>query len=325
MSLRSLLQMAALTLVDKAGGYLIVDDVVWAKRGKRIEGVCKLFMPSERRYVLGLNVVVLAWTNGKGLVVPLTFRFWKPAAWYTDAAQSYHDFDGSPFRTKLELAVEMLDWAHAKSFRPTAVLFDAYYLARPVLKYLKKRDWQWVSRLKSNRVLHFAGFKFKPQDWEHGHAAGHLPGLSKSLRAMLPGWGTVRLIASKAKSDGTMRFLVGSNPNWGKGRIDGLYGHRWGIEHAVFRDGKQLVGLGDCQCRAFRAQENHFALVLLAIVFLAYQAQRDESAGQALQRIGNRPIALAAVPVPAKVRPVKLEKRKRRQKPHTASTLSRSA
>lgn len=324
-NLRALLQMAALSLVDKIGGYLIVDDVVWAKRGKLIEGVAKLFMPSERRYVFGLNVVVLSWTNGQGLVVPLTFRFWKPAAWYTEEEHAYHAFDGTPFRTKIELAVEMLDWAYAKGFKPTAVLFDAYYLARPVLKYLKKRNWQWVSRLKSNLVLHFNGFKFKPRDWEAEHAAGHLPSLSKSLRALLPGWGSVRLIASRTKSDGTMRFLVGSNPNWGKGRIDGLYGHRWGIEHAIFRDGKQLVGLGDCQCRSFRAQEKHFALSLLGLVFLAYQANRNESAGDAIQRIGNRPIALAAAPVPAKVRPVKLVKRKRRQKAHPVTRSADSA
>lgn len=119
---------------------------------------------------------------------------------------------------------------------------------------------------------------------------------------MLPGCGSVRLIASRTKSNGTMRFLVGSNPNWGKSCIDSLYGHRWGIEHATYRDGKQLVGPGNCQCRSFRAQENHFALFLLAIVFLAYQAKRDESAGEAMQCIGNRPIALAAAPVLTKVR-----------------------
>lgn len=169
-SLRAMLQMAALTLVDRVGGYLILDDVVWAKRGKLIEGVAKLFMPSEKRYVFGLNVVVLAWTNGQGLVVPLTFRFWKHAEWYTPEEQSYHAFDGTPFRTKIELAVEMLDWAHAKGFKPIAVLFDAAYLAKPVLKYLKKRQWHWVSRIKGNRVLHLAGKKLKIRDWEAEHA-----------------------------------------------------------------------------------------------------------------------------------------------------------
>lgn len=318
-SLRTLLQMAALTLVERVGGYLIIDDVVWAKRGKLIEGIAKLFMPSENRYVTGLNVVVLAWTDGKGLVVPLTFRFWKRPKWHAKEKgkkHSYFAFDGTRHQTKQELAVEMLDWAYQRGFKPTAVLFDAAYLSSQVLRYLKHRNWHWVSRLKSNRVLKRAGNTFKPDAWEAEAAAGRAPKLSSSVAATLPGWGAVRVIASRVKSDGTLRFLAASNPNWGRGRIERLYGHRWGIEHALFRDGKQLIGLGDCQCRAWRAQENHFALSLLGIVFLAYQKGREETTAGALDRIGNRPIALATVPVPAKVRHIRLERRSRRQKAH---------
>lgn len=212
-SLRALLQMAALTLVGRTSGYLILDDVVWGKCGKLIEGGARLFMPSEKRYVFSLNVVVLAWTNGQGLTVPLTFRFWKPAEWYTREEQSYYAFDGTPFRTKIQLAVEMLDWAHAKGFTPTAVLFDAAYLAKPVLQYLKKRQWQWVSRIKGNRVLRLAGRKLKPKDWEGEHLAGRLVGFNRSLHVTLSGWGSVRVIATRLKEDGSLRFLVGSNPH----------------------------------------------------------------------------------------------------------------
>lgn len=60
-SLRALLQMAALPLVERTGGYLVLEDVVWAKRGKLIKCVVSLFQPSEKCYFLGLNVVVLAW------------------------------------------------------------------------------------------------------------------------------------------------------------------------------------------------------------------------------------------------------------------------
>lgn len=318
-SLRTVLQMAALTLVEKTGGYLIVDDVVWAKRGKLIEGVAKLFMPSESRYVTGLNVVVLAWTNGKGLVVPLTFRFWKRQEWRSTEKgkkHSYYAFDGTRHQTKHELAVEMLDWAYQRGFCPTAVLFDAAYLSSQVLRYLRHRNWHWVSRLKGNRVLKAEGKTFKPDSWEAEAAVGRAPKYRNSIVASLPVWGHVRVISSRVKSDGTLRFLAASNPNWGRERIERLYGHRWGIEHALFRDGKQLVGLGDCQCRSWRAQQNHFALALLGVVFLAYQKGREETAGGALERIGNRPIALATAPVPAKVRPIKLERKKRRQKAH---------
>lgn len=324
-ALRALLQMAALTLVEKHGGYLVIDDVVWEKRGKHIQGVCKLFMPSEKRYAFGLNVVVLAWTNGRGLTIPLTFRFWKMPAWKNDKGQSYLAFDGTRHKTKQELAMEMLDWAYERGFEPIAVLFDAAYPSERMLRYLKHRDWHWVSRVKANRSLTFASKKFRPDAWEAEAKAGRAPSLGASLPVHLRGWGQARLIASRLKEDGTLRFLVGSNPHWGRGRIDGLYGHRWAIEHAIFRDGKQLAGLGDCQCRSFGAQENHFALAMLAIVFLAYQTKRTESAGGALKRLCDRPILLAAAPVPAKVRPIKLEKRCRHQEAHPIKRSDQSA
>lgn len=314
-SLRGLLQMAALTLVDKTGGYLVIDDVVWEKRGKTIEGVARLFMPSEKRYILGLNAVVLGWTNGKGLFVPLSFRFWKKPGWRTKDGKthSYWAFDGTPHRTKIELAIELLDWAHQKGFKPTAVAFDAAYPAARMLGYLRKRHWHWVARIKGNRKMTIGAKTFRPDAWEAEAKAGRAPALGRSVVAHLPGWGPVRVIASRLKEDGSLRFLVGSNVNWGRGCIERLYGHRWTIEPGAFRDGKQLAGLGDCQARSFRAQENHFALALLALVFVAYQARRSESTAQAIHRISDRPIDLVAPPPPAKVRPIKSERKRNRQ------------
>lgn len=222
----------------------------------------------------------------------------------------------------MRLAIELLDWAYQRGFEPTSVAFDAAYLSAQILRYLRHRDWQWVARLKGNRVLKVSGRTLRPDDWEEEAKAGHAPALGRSLVAHLPGWGQVRVIATRLEEDGSLRYLVGSNPNWGRDKIVRLYGHRWGIEHAVFRDGKQLAGLDDCHCRNFRAQENHFALSLLALVFLAYQARRHESTAGALRRLGDRPIAMAAAPVPAKVRHIKLEKRRCRQKPHPNRRLA---
>jgi SRSO17 transposase len=327
-SLRAVLETAALTLVERMGGYLVLDDVVWEKRGKLIAGVTKLFMSSESRYISGLNAVVLVWTDGKGLRVPLTFRFWKKPKWQTKKGHSWYAFDDTRHQTKNELAVELLDWAYQKGFKPTAVLFDAAYPSRQMLKYLKHRKWQWVSRLKGNRALKVGGKKFSLDQWEEEAVAGRAPALGKSVPAMLTDWGQVRVIATRVKEDGSLRFLVGSNPNWGRGRIEAMYGHRWCIE-TLFRDGKQLAGLGDCQCRGWQAQQNHFALALLALAFIAHQAGRSESSGSALGRIVNRAITLVAAPVPAKVRPIKLARRKKRgktgQKAHTIRSSGRAA
>lgn len=228
-SLRAALQMAALTLADRYGGYLVIDDVVWEKRGKLIAGVAKLFMSSEDRYVNGLNVVVLAWTNGQGITVPLTFRFWKKPAWKQGKVHSYNAFDTSVFRTKGELAIEMLEWAFQKGFQPVAVLFDAAYPSAQMLHYLRHRGWQWVARIKGNRSMTFAGKSFRPADWEAETKAKRAPKLSSSMLVHLPGWGSVRVIATRVKEDGTLRYLVGSNPNWGRDKIVRLYEHRWAI------------------------------------------------------------------------------------------------
>jgi hypothetical protein len=63
----------------------------------------------------------------------------------------------------------------------------------------------------------------------------------------------------------------------------------------------------------------------LGIVFLAYQRGRPETTASALLRLGARSVALASAPVPAKVRPIKLERRKRRQKAHPIKRSACSA
>src|SRR5690606_29345777 len=116
-SLRSCLQILALSLVDRRKGYLVLDDVVIAKSGKEIAGVKYLFSPSEGRKLLALNALVLGWTDGKVFIL-LTFRFWKrPVEQGSDIA-----FDDTRFANKIDLAIEMLHWAHARGFAPTAVL-----------------------------------------------------------------------------------------------------------------------------------------------------------------------------------------------------------
>ena len=311
-SLRALLQLVALTMVDKLSGYLVVDDVVLDKSGKLIAGIAWLRSSSLEKKVRALNVVVLGWTNGT-VFIPLTFRFWKPPlSRNKKGVPSKEAYDGTIFKTKLELAVEMFDWARRRGFKPTAVLFDAYFLAKPVLAFLKRANWHWVSRTKSNRNFQRDGKKFKANMWVSLAAQGKAPRLTRSVAAHLSGWGEVRIIGVRHRGDKDFRFLVGSNPQWGRGVIENLYGHRWPIE-SLFRDAKQLEGLNDCQCRSADAQENHVALVFVAHLFLVRQSRRRDSAGATLNRLTGLPVILEVTPTVQKVRPVKRERRARRK------------
>lgn len=315
--LGALVRMIALTMVNRGVGYLVLDDVTLDKTGEKIEGIAWLHSSSLGKKVLALNPVVMGWTDGQ-VYVPLAFQFWKPPRTRVNGKPSADAFDGTPFRTKLEIAVELLTWARQRGFTPTAVLFDAYYLAKPVIRFLRKAGWHWVSRIKANRNLKRNGKTFKPKDWPRLAKPSMMrrktraPRLDRSVVAELPGWGPVRVIAVRHKHDKEARYLVGSNPAWGRGRIEALYGHRWAIE-VGFRDASQLLGLHDCQCRRFRAQENHVALVFVAYLFLKRQSRPGETAGTAMKRLKAHAVILAAIPRPSKVRPVKKERRHRRQ------------
>lgn len=318
-ALRGWLQMAGLTMVNRLGGYLVFDDVVLDKTGRRIQGIHRLFSSSLDTTVLALNVVVMGWTNGK-VFIPLTFRFWKPPV----EKGSKLAFDGTPFKTKIDLAIEMLDWARSRGFEPTAVLFDAYYLADPIIARLRKFKWQWVSRIKSNRLLSVDGMKLQLGRWNELALVGWVRPRGQSERCVLPGWGEVRVIAVQGKHDKEPRYLIGSNPEWGRGRIIGLYGHRWDIE-VSFRNTKQLAGLGDCQCRDFRAQENHVALVLLGYLFVLSQARPRETAGDVIGRVKSAHTVVADVRSTQRIRPIELERRAQRQTPHPTSRSSYAA
>jgi len=54
----------------------------------------------------------------------------------------------------------------------TTSLFDAYYLIGPVLKFLKRVSWQWVSRIKGNRRLKRGMDIFRPQVGLRWHDPG---------------------------------------------------------------------------------------------------------------------------------------------------------
>lgn len=306
-SLRSFLQILALGLVDRRRGYLVIDDVVIGKEGPKIAGIKYLFSPSERRKLLALNAIVLGWTDGKTFI-PITFRFWKRPVEKGSAVA----FDGTPFRTKIELAIEMLHWAYQRGFAPQAVLFDCYYLTRRLVGWLHDRQWHWVSRIKEGRVLIRNGRKFSAKRWVKLAPIHRAPKLTTSVVADLPGWGPVRVIRANDIPGAKRRFLVGSNPNWGRNTIERLYGHRWRIE-TTFRDSAQLLGLKDCQCRSFQAQQNHFALVLMAYTFLQSQKVRKETSGQVIQRLTAQPAALASTTPRSYVRPIKPERRRRRR------------
>jgi hypothetical protein len=72
---------------------------------------------------------------------------------------------------------------------------------------------------------------------------------------------------------------------WEVSRIVRVYRHRWTGTETFHRDGKQQLGLGDCQLRDLQGQTRHMDLVMLAYSLLMGQLRQGRAKDWALHRL----------------------------------------
>ncbi|OGL76967.1 hypothetical protein A3F52_03285 [Candidatus Uhrbacteria bacterium RIFCSPHIGHO2_12_FULL_47_11] len=247
---QTLLLSLILRIVGKLrDGYLIIDDTVIDKSfAKVIENLAWVFCSKKNRSVLGLNVVVLAWSNGT-VTIPLAFKIWKD--------------DG---KTKIGLALELLSYArNFLKLQPKYVTFDCYYSAKKILKRLMKYKWVFYTQLKKNRKFNGTQLKFSKRNpyWmEQGIIDGNL---------------TVLIVRHGKK------YFATNNLEISKSEILASYRTRWIIE-TMFRMLYDKLGFEECESRSLRAQTAHITLCLMSFILLEQQRQRTEKSWYRLRR-----------------------------------------
>jgi SRSO17 transposase len=117
------------------GGYLLLDDTTWQRQTKVAEAVSKVWSSSAGPVRLGMQVVLLVWTDGKRKI-PVAMRLWQKGG-----------------ESKVELATEMLQEAAEHGISSKYILFDSWYSSRSILNLLEELGWKYVARIKSNRLL----------------------------------------------------------------------------------------------------------------------------------------------------------------------------
>ena len=87
-----------------------------------------------------------------------------------------------PFRTKIALAIELVEEAIRRKVPFGVVVFDAWYLAEDVVRVLARRRKDWISLLKTNRLLETASFQLRDANgW-----ALKLPGPHIAVEELVP-------------------------------------------------------------------------------------------------------------------------------------------
>ncbi len=82
-----------------------------------------------------------------------------------------------------------------------------------------------------------------------------------------------------------IKILVTNRITWEVSRIVRVYRDRWTGTETFHRDGKQQLGLGDCQLRDFQGQTRHMYLVMLAYSLLMGELKQGRAKEWALHRL----------------------------------------
>lgn len=215
------------------GGYLIIDDTVVSKRfAQIIESLTWVFDSKIGKCILGLNLVMLAWSNGK-ITIPLTIKVYQK----------------SSGKTKIDLALELLQYAKVLGLTPQYITFDCWYAADKILKKVENFRWTFITQIKKNRKLNGISVKkvFTNPYWiKQGKLSG----------------GIKVLVVRHGK-----KYFVTNDLSLTKKEIISFYKGRWLVE-TVFRMLHSKLGIDQCQAISLRAQAAHFYLCLLTFLVL---------------------------------------------------------
>src|SRR3954463_7328349 len=267
------------TLIDHAGE--LIDDVGW------------FWDHAEERYKIAHDFIIANYVCSSGKHYPLDFRCFQK--------QDQCEARKAPFKSHTELFCELVDWVDQQKI-PGTFAMDSYFTNAPILNHVHGkqlgdgRPRGYVGSLKFNRKLEYKGRTLKASEL----AAQISPEVRKPVQrgdktqwyfscvVRIPEVGhKVRVVILwKSQEDDQARIIVVTNrTTWEVRRIVRVYGQRWTGTETFHRDGKQQLGMGDCQLRDGQGQTRHRYLVMLAYSLLMRQLQQGHAYEWAFEKL----------------------------------------
>ena len=240
------------SMVNKQGGYLIIDDSVLDKPYcRKIALVRKQYSGKHHGIVNGIDVVNLLWTDGVKMV-PVDYRIYDPSR------------DG---KTKNDHGREMLTSAAKRGFTPSYVLMDSWYTSVDNLKAVDSKDWEWIGELKSNRLVSLEKGIYVPVsdlDWTEAPVR----------KVWLKAYGFI-LVSKMVTPKGDIAYIATNDLSlMDKETLKAHFDNRWTIE-TFHRGLKQCTGIERCYAVKERSQRNHILCAFLAFLKLEWERIRN--------------------------------------------------
>jgi len=192
----------------------------------------------------GINLLTLLWSDGTD-AIPCDYRlFDKPV-------------DGT---TKNDHFRDLLDTAKARRFQPRYVAFDTWYSSLDNLKAIRTHGWQWLTRLKANRLVN--------PDGTGNRTLAACAIREAGTRVHLKGYGFI-LVFRIDTADGDTEYWATSDVTMTMDERETLAGQIWTIE-TYHRGLKQYCGVERCAARKADAQRNHIGWAIRAFLRLEH-------------------------------------------------------
>ena len=267
-------------------GVIPLDNTLIDHEGKLIEDVGYFWDHADKRHLIAHDYLFVNYVNPSGKHYPLDFRRFRKR----EQCDNEH-----PFKNHTDLAKELIDWVVVEGI-PGEFTFDSYFTNAPIMNHIHRHERTYVGDLKANRVIVVSGQELVLSAWVKtltpplrtkftvgGHTQWYF---TKSVR--LPNvTHPVRLLILWQSADAKepRKILVTNRTHWEAHRILKVYKRRWSGTETFHRDGKQHLGMGECQLRDGMGQTRHMQLVVLVYSALMRQLKHDRALEWAQTRL----------------------------------------
>jgi hypothetical protein len=283
-------------------GYLIGDDSTVAKpKGQKMQGLGRHYSTTAGAPVRGHSLV-------QGLYVLLGRRC--PLAPQLYQQQAVCQAAGVPFRSKLDLMVELVQTFVPVTGTRTHVLADSWYAAKRLWRAARQRGFLITTGLKANRSVRVPDPE-TARGWRWQRLDEYAAGL-RAADCTLVDWPRqsedephqvyVHVVSTRVRTLYRCQVIVvrpsldapaSATRYWASSDLDAdlltLLGHlaaRWDVE-VLFADTKEVLGLDQYQLMTTRAIVRFWTLVLAAYTLLEEEQARLATTQQRHVTIGE--------------------------------------
>jgi DDE superfamily endonuclease len=274
-------------------GVIPIDNVLIDHDGKCIKDVGWFWDHAEERYKIAHDYLIANYVCTGGKHYPLEFRRFRKKDQCEATKEKFVDHT--------ELFCELVDWVCEREI-PGDFAFDSFFTNAETLNHIHGKQDRfgrprgYVGDLKFNRKIVRHGremkaeemaaeitpesrkpfFRGRKKQWCYTETI-RIPGVDHKVRIVM--------IWDHKRDRKPCKIVVTNRVTWEVSRILQVYRCRWTGTETFHRDGKQELGMGDCQLRDGQGQTRHMYLVMLAYSLLMDQLRQGRAKEWALCRL----------------------------------------